>query len=81
VGDLFPHIRKNFKEKSSIPRRSRRGCFIELNGKYVFLSLETVSGKRFVATSAVELLSDKDAVISMTPINGETAEIPPLCHE
>jgi enamine deaminase RidA (YjgF/YER057c/UK114 family) len=30
VEDLFPHIRKDFKEKSSIPRRSRRGCFIEI---------------------------------------------------
>jgi hypothetical protein len=28
VGDLFPHIRKDFKKKSSIPRRSRRGLFI-----------------------------------------------------
>jgi alginate O-acetyltransferase complex protein AlgI len=29
VGDLFPHIRKDFKEKSSIPRSLLRGFFIE----------------------------------------------------
>jgi hypothetical protein len=28
VGDLFPHIRKDFKEKSSIPRSLLRGFFI-----------------------------------------------------
>jgi hypothetical protein len=28
AGDLFPRIRKDFKEKSSIPRRLRRGLFI-----------------------------------------------------
>jgi hypothetical protein len=28
AGDLFPRIRKDFKEKSSIPRRSAAGIFI-----------------------------------------------------
>jgi hypothetical protein len=28
VGDVFPRIRKDFKEKSSIPRPSGRGFFI-----------------------------------------------------
>jgi hypothetical protein len=32
VGDLFPHICKDFKEKSSIPRGSAAGIFYSLEG-------------------------------------------------
>jgi hypothetical protein len=37
VGDLFPHIRKDFKEKSSIPRSLLRGFFIFL--RHIFYGI------------------------------------------
>ncbi|MDR1308061.1 MAG: hypothetical protein LBK74_10875, partial [Treponema sp.] len=35
AGDLFPRIRKDFKEKSSIPRCLRRGFFIKMAVEYM----------------------------------------------
>ncbi len=36
AGDLFPRIRKDFKEKSSIPRCLQRGFFISCLPFYLF---------------------------------------------
>jgi hypothetical protein len=49
--------------------------FSEFNGKYVYSALITISGEGLIGTNAVTF-NGAEAIISMVPISGGTAEVP-----
>jgi hypothetical protein len=49
--------------------------FSEFTGKYVYSALVTSSGKYLIGTNGVEI-AGSEAVISMVPISGGTAQVP-----
>ncbi|MDR2444838.1 MAG: hypothetical protein LBD44_02720 [Spirochaetaceae bacterium] len=49
--------------------------FNDFNGKYVYSTLITRSGKSLIGTNAVEIVGS-EAVISMVQISGGSAEVP-----
>jgi hypothetical protein len=49
--------------------------FNDFNCKYVYSALVTTSGQSLIGTNAVQII-DNEAVISMVPISGGTAQVP-----